>query len=189
MPVKRNLRPTETSHIFLDDQGRAWIDDTAYRVSMVVRDNAGPNGYSPEEICEHHYHELTLGQVHAALSYYYDQKAAIDAEIAEENRYVETLRAEGLEDVGLKKWSMPTVFALAQGPRRFSGLRETLAGISPRALAQFPDFNDSSVGDCNVGTKSCPAGAVDHQSVADQKIVAHLLAFCMTIQGYKTTLR
>ena len=41
---------------------------------------------------------------------------------------------DGLEDVALKKWSMPVVFALGEGPRRFSELRETLERISPRAL-------------------------------------------------------
>jgi DNA-binding HxlR family transcriptional regulator len=39
-----------------------------------------------------------------------------------------------LEDVGLKKWSMPILSVLAQQPRRFSELRGDLAGISPRAL-------------------------------------------------------
>jgi DNA-binding HxlR family transcriptional regulator len=48
---------------------------------------------------------------------------------------VERLRRGDLEDVGLKKWSMPVVFALAERPRRFSELREQLLGISPRALA------------------------------------------------------
>jgi DNA-binding HxlR family transcriptional regulator len=48
---------------------------------------------------------------------------------------VETLRRRDLEEVGLKKWSMPTIVALADGPRRFSELRETLVGVSPRALA------------------------------------------------------
>jgi DNA-binding HxlR family transcriptional regulator len=47
---------------------------------------------------------------------------------------VERLRRSELEEVGLKKWSMPVVYALAEGPRRFSELRETLTGISPRAL-------------------------------------------------------
>jgi DNA-binding HxlR family transcriptional regulator len=45
------------------------------------------------------------------------------------------LRRRNLEDVGLKKWSMPVLAALAQEPRRFSELRLDLAGISPRALA------------------------------------------------------
>jgi DNA-binding HxlR family transcriptional regulator len=47
---------------------------------------------------------------------------------------VERLRRSDLEEVGLKKWSMPVVYALADGPRRFSELREALEGISPRAL-------------------------------------------------------
>jgi len=48
---------------------------------------------------------------------------------------VELLRERGLEEVGLKKWSMPVVFALGDGPMRFSELRDALEGISPRALA------------------------------------------------------
>jgi DNA-binding HxlR family transcriptional regulator len=48
---------------------------------------------------------------------------------------VETLRRRGLEEVALKKWSMPTVLALAEGPLRFSELREALQSVSPRALA------------------------------------------------------
>jgi DNA-binding HxlR family transcriptional regulator len=47
----------------------------------------------------------------------------------------DALRREGLRDVGLKKWSMPAVLALGEGPRRFSELREGLEGVSPRALA------------------------------------------------------
>jgi DNA-binding HxlR family transcriptional regulator len=47
---------------------------------------------------------------------------------------VERLRRSELDEVGLKKWSMPVVYALAEGPRRFSELRDALEGISPRAL-------------------------------------------------------
>jgi DNA-binding HxlR family transcriptional regulator len=47
---------------------------------------------------------------------------------------LDALRRRNLEDVGLKKWSMPVVDALTQEPRRFSELRLDLAGISPRAL-------------------------------------------------------
>ena len=48
---------------------------------------------------------------------------------------VETLHSRALEEVGLKKWSLPTILALAGGPKRFSELREALEGVSPRALA------------------------------------------------------
>ena len=47
---------------------------------------------------------------------------------------VDMLRRRGLEEVGLKKWSMPVVYALSAAPRRFSELRDSLEGISPRAL-------------------------------------------------------
>jgi DNA-binding HxlR family transcriptional regulator len=39
-----------------------------------------------------------------------------------------------LEEVGLKKWSMPVVFALRQGSQRFSELKAQLTGVSSRAL-------------------------------------------------------
>lgn len=45
---------------------------------------------------------------------------------------VDALRREGLEAVGLKKWSIPLLLELAD-ERRFAELRETL-GVSPRAL-------------------------------------------------------
>ncbi|MGH3104622.1 MAG: winged helix-turn-helix transcriptional regulator [Gaiellaceae bacterium] len=50
---------------------------------------------------------------------------------------VEALDRLGLEHVGLKKWSMPTLFALASRRRsqRFSELQAALPGITGRALA------------------------------------------------------
>jgi DNA-binding HxlR family transcriptional regulator len=45
------------------------------------------------------------------------------------------LRGSGLEDVALKKWSMPLLYALGDGARRFSELRTLLPGITARALA------------------------------------------------------
>lgn len=38
------------------------------------------------------YPELSLGQVHAALSYYYDHKAEIDAQMKADDEFVEQLR-------------------------------------------------------------------------------------------------
>ena len=42
---------------------------------------------------------------------------------------------DGLQDVALRKWSMPVVHALDGAPRRFSELRAALRGVTPRALA------------------------------------------------------
>lgn len=50
-------------------------------------------------------------------------------------RLAESLARLGVEDIGLKKWSMPALLAIAAGAHRFSELRHTLPSISPRALA------------------------------------------------------
>lgn len=83
---------TPTAHIFLDEQGRAWIDDTNVKVIEVVLDKIG-YGMSPEEIHEQHSH-LSLAQIHAAFSYYYDHKAEFDAEIARQEQEYLRLWAE-----------------------------------------------------------------------------------------------
>ena len=49
-------------------------------------------GMTPTEIVAR-YPTITLAQVHAALAYYYDHRDEIHAEIDEERRFVETLRA------------------------------------------------------------------------------------------------
>lgn len=85
-------RPTgDASHIVLDEQGRAFILGTKMRVSMIWIDYHH-NGHSPEQIVDSYPH-LTLAQVHAALSYYYDHSATVDVEIAEGLRYADEMRA------------------------------------------------------------------------------------------------
>jgi len=61
--------------------GKAAIDDTRVRVADVVC--LHQQGMSPQEILVR-YPQLSLGQVHAALAYYYDHRDEIEA----------TLRAE-----------------------------------------------------------------------------------------------
>jgi uncharacterized protein (DUF433 family) len=81
-----------TAHIRLDDQGVAWIDDTNTKVIEVVLDKIA-YGWSPEEIHFQHPH-LSLAQIHAAFSYYYDHQDTLDAEIERRYRDVEALRAQ-----------------------------------------------------------------------------------------------
>ncbi len=50
-------------------------------------------GMSPVEIVEA-YPTITLAQVHAALAYFYDHRAEIEAEMAEEDRMYEELKAK-----------------------------------------------------------------------------------------------
>jgi uncharacterized protein (DUF433 family) len=83
---------TATAHIRLDERGAAWVDDTNVKVIEVVLDKLA-YGWSPEEI--HFQHpDLSMAQIHAALSYYYDHQAAFDAEIERQLREVEALRAQ-----------------------------------------------------------------------------------------------
>lgn len=51
------------------------------------------SGMSPEEIVSHYGH-LTLAQVHAALAYYYANKAEIDADLEAEERLYEELASK-----------------------------------------------------------------------------------------------
>lgn len=56
------------------------------------------------------------------------------------------LQEVGAEDAGLRKWSLAVVIAIGATPKRFGELRETLAGISDRALSlTLRDLVDSGV--------------------------------------------
>ena len=68
-----------TKHIWLDDKGTAWIDQTNTKVVEVALDTLA-HGWSPEEIHFQHPH-LSLAQIHAALGYYYDHRDELDAAI------------------------------------------------------------------------------------------------------------
>jgi uncharacterized protein (DUF433 family) len=89
-----------TSHIYLDEEGRAWIDDTNTKVIEVVLDKLAYS-WSAEEIHDQHRH-LSLAQIHAALSYYYDHQAQIDTEIERQDKEIEALM-ENAKDSPLKK--------------------------------------------------------------------------------------
>ncbi len=81
-----------TSHIRVDGSGGAWIANTTTKVIEVVLDQTA-FGLSAPQIHAEHPH-LSLAQVHAALSYYYDHKSELDDEIARRHQEVEQLRSE-----------------------------------------------------------------------------------------------
>lgn len=84
-----------TSHIHLDENGRAWIDDTNVKVIEVVIDKLA-NESSPEEM-HFQYPHLSLAQIYAALSYYHDHQAQFDAEIARQLSEVEALARQAAD--------------------------------------------------------------------------------------------
>lgn len=79
-------------HIHLDSRGVAWVDDTNTKVVEVALDRIA-HGWSPEEIHFQHPH-LSLGQIHAALGYYYDHQVEMDADIRRGAQEAEQLREQ-----------------------------------------------------------------------------------------------
>jgi uncharacterized protein (DUF433 family) len=79
------------AHIRLDEQGRPWIDDTNVKVIEVVLDHLA-YGWTAETIQENHPH-MSLAQVYAALAWYYDHQAELDAEIERQDERLRALRA------------------------------------------------------------------------------------------------
>jgi uncharacterized protein (DUF433 family) len=89
---------TTTPHIWLDEQGRAWIDDLNVKVIEVALDHLA-HGWSAEEIQRQH-SNFSLAQAYAALAYYYDHKGEFDRQIDESVRRAEAL-AEEAQDLPL----------------------------------------------------------------------------------------
>jgi len=86
------MQTTPTAHIHLDARGVAWIDDTNIKVVEVVLEKRA-YGWSPEEIHDQH-PGLSLAQIHAALSYYYNHQQAIDAYIEQQLKWVEAMATQ-----------------------------------------------------------------------------------------------
>jgi uncharacterized protein (DUF433 family) len=80
------------SLIEIDGKGVPWISGANTKVVEVVLDKMA-YGWSPEEMHRQHPH-LSMAQIHAALSYYYEHQAEVDADIERRNRYVEEMRAQ-----------------------------------------------------------------------------------------------
>lgn len=90
------MTPVTRTHVYLDDEGRAWIDDTNVKVLEVVLDKVA-YGWSAEEIHVQHDRYLSLAQIDAALAYYYDHQAEFDDQIERDDREVELLRQQSLD--------------------------------------------------------------------------------------------
>jgi uncharacterized protein (DUF433 family) len=69
------------AHIYRDDAGVAWIDRTHLKVLEVALDHVA-YGWGAEEMHRQH-PNLSMAQIHAALSYYYDRQATFDQQMSE----------------------------------------------------------------------------------------------------------
>ena len=73
------LSVTRYEHIMLNESHVPMIAGTTMKVVELVLDHLA-YGWSPEEL--HFQHpDLTLGQIHSALAYYWDHKAELDKDI------------------------------------------------------------------------------------------------------------
>jgi uncharacterized protein (DUF433 family) len=67
------------TRLYRDDKGHVWIEGANTRVIQIAMDRYA-HGWSADEIQAQHPH-LSLAQIHAALSDYYDHKTEMDAEM------------------------------------------------------------------------------------------------------------
>lgn len=69
------------THIYRDERGVAWIDQTRVKVIELALDHVS-YGWSAEEIRRQH-PSMSLAQIHAALGHYYDHQAEFDQAMVE----------------------------------------------------------------------------------------------------------
>src|SRR5438552_1246407 len=81
------LTTTEMPHIHLDENGRAWIDETNTKVIEVVLDHLA-YGWTPEEMHLQHPH-LSVAQLYAAMAYYHEHRVDLDTQVADGLRRAE----------------------------------------------------------------------------------------------------
>lgn len=89
------------NHIYLDENGLAWIDDTRVKVIEVAMDHLA-HGWSAEEIHRQH-PGVSLAQAHAALAFYYDHQPEFDLAIAESVDAAERLARGGPDSPGRRR--------------------------------------------------------------------------------------
>lgn len=74
-------------------QDRAYVVGTRTRVQDVVIMHER-FGHSADEIARDHYPHLTLAQVHAVLSYFFDNEAFVRGGIRQDEEFVERMERE-----------------------------------------------------------------------------------------------
>jgi len=81
---------TSYEHVQIDANGVPIITGTTMKVVELVMAQLA-HGWSPEEL--HFQHpDLTLGQIHSALAYYWDHQDELDADIRRRWQYAEESR-------------------------------------------------------------------------------------------------
>ena len=84
------LTQTRYKHVILNDAGVPLIEGTTMKVVELVFEHLADQA-SPEELQRQHPY-LSMGQVHSALAYYWDNKKQMDEQIQRDSEEVEALR-------------------------------------------------------------------------------------------------
>lgn len=87
--------PVSIEHIDVDEKGAARIAGKRTKVIQLVMDKMA-NGWGPEELHAQYPH-LSLAEIHAAFAYYYDHQAELDAQIQQDLKEADALRAQAGE--------------------------------------------------------------------------------------------
>ena len=95
------VQPVPTGEITFDDRGRPIIVGTTMKVIELVTEHLA-YGWSPEELKYQHPY-LSMGQVYAALTYYWNHQQEMDQEIERIDQEVERLRDASLDSPGRRK--------------------------------------------------------------------------------------
>ncbi|MBI4823849.1 MAG: DUF433 domain-containing protein [Nitrospirae bacterium] len=83
---------TKYEHITIDKKGVPFIAGTTMKVVELVAEKIA-YGWSPEELhLQHPY--LTLGQIHSALAYYYDNEKKLNEDIEQRLQGIMQYKAE-----------------------------------------------------------------------------------------------
>jgi len=99
--IIRSVSPIPTEEIVFNDRNIPLIGGTTMKVTELVAEHLA-YGWSPEEL-QYQHPTLTMGQVYAGLSYYWNHKAEIDAELERQEQEFNRLRAASLDSPGRRK--------------------------------------------------------------------------------------
>ena len=86
---------TEYKHILLNDQKVPIIAGTTLKVVELIMAQTA-YGWSPEELHFQHPY-LTMSQIYAALAYYWEHKAELDADIQQRETYAQEMQQKAKE--------------------------------------------------------------------------------------------
>jgi uncharacterized protein (DUF433 family) len=79
-------------HLELRPNGKLYVAGTPFKVRQIVLDHVA-YGWDAAEIQREH-PQLTLGQIHVALGYYYDHQEELDRDLEQGRALAEELRAK-----------------------------------------------------------------------------------------------